>query len=306
MFALSIYYPQKRINKRFMINHLETVMALADRLRQFEMNGFCVIRNVVPPDVVDNIRESVARVQAEHSSESEAALANTRSRGHRVGNRGVGSLRQVINYTQSFAPYLADRRIMGLAESLFGDHVRISCTDCVINHTGNDRGYWHADWPYNQTNASRLRAPYPDVTMHLSTIWMLSEFTAENGGTLVIPGSHRSALNPSVGDMEEIDRDAPYPTEMSITGPAGSVFVADSRTWHAVATNRTDKPRVAMIIRYAPWWLNLNPTIIGTPEHTQMVVETGGKNYEMELIRPEVYEALPEDVKPLYRHCVAR
>jgi ectoine hydroxylase-related dioxygenase (phytanoyl-CoA dioxygenase family) len=272
--------------------------------RQFDTDGFCVIENVIPADKIDDVRKQVVQVQSEHAADSEEEMKKTRSRGHRIGNKGVGNLRQVINHTQSFAPYLADRRIMDLAEDLFGSYVRISCTDCVINYPGNDRGYWHADWPFNQTNASHVVAPYPDVTMHLSTIWMLTSFTAENGGTLAIPGSHRSARNPSGGDMEEVDRDAPYPTEMHVTGPAGSVFVGDSRLWHSVATNLSDAPRVAMIVRYAPWWLNLNPTMIGTPEHTQMVVETGGKNYEMELIRPDVYEKLPDNVKPLYRYCV--
>ena len=61
---------------------------------------------------------------------------------------------------------------------------------------------------------------------------------------------------------------------------------------------------MALIIRYAPWWLNLNPSMIGTPEHTAMVVETGGKNYESSPVRADVYETLPDDVKPLYRHYV--
>ncbi len=39
-------------------------MTSAERLRQFEMNEFCVIEHVIPPSVVDNVRESVVRVQA--------------------------------------------------------------------------------------------------------------------------------------------------------------------------------------------------------------------------------------------------
>ena len=35
-----------------------------------------------------------------------------------------------------------------------------------------------------------------------------------------------------------------------------------------------------------------------------MVVETGGKNYELPPVRKSVYESLPEDVKPLYRFWV--
>ncbi len=71
-----------------------------------------------------------------------------------------------------------------------------------------------------------------------------------------------------------------------------------------MAPNLSQQPRVALVVRYAPWWLNLNPTLTGRPEHSAMVVETGGKNYEMPPVKKDVYEALPDDVKPLYRHWV--
>lgn len=62
--------------------------------------------------------------------------------------------------------------------------------------------------------------------------------------------------------------------------------------------------RVALIVRYAPWWLNLTPTMRGTPDNQRMVLDTGGKNYDAIPIRREVFESLPENVKPLYRHWV--
>ena len=61
---------------------------------------------------------------------------------------------------------------------------------------------------------------------------------------------------------------------------------------------------MAILIRYAPWWLNLNPTMIGTPEHTSMVLETNGKNYDAPPVHADVYEKLPAKLKPLYRHWV--
>lgn len=62
----------------------------------------------------------------------------------------------------------------------------------MVNHSGNDRGYWHADWPHNQTNAADIPAPYADAVSKLSSLWMLTEFSPETGGTLVLPGSHRA------------------------------------------------------------------------------------------------------------------
>ena len=275
-----------------------------ERLRQLDMDGFCVVEGVIPADGVTAVRDSIVAAQARLGEEAEKRLAETRSRGHRIGTPGVAPLKQAINETQTFAPYLADRRIMEVVEAKFGPYSRISCTDVVINNPGCSRGYWHADWPYNQTNASNLPAPYADAPLHLSTIWMLTDFRPDNGATLIVPGSHRMGNNPAAGEMEGVDHDAPYPTEIHAVGTAGSVYIADSRTWHAVAPNRSDEARVGMIVRYAPWWLNLNPTMIGAPEHTMMVVETGGKNYENEPVRREVFEALPDDVKPLYRHWV--
>ena len=46
-------------------------------------------------------------------------------------------------------PNVVAEPITKIVSALFGDFARISCTDCVINHPGNERGYWHADWPYN-------------------------------------------------------------------------------------------------------------------------------------------------------------
>ena len=137
--------------------------------------------------------------------------------------------------------------------------------------------------------------------MHLTSIWMLTPFTIENGGTYVVPDSHRCPNNPAAGGVPEVHPDSPYPTKTQVTGPAGSVLALDSRIWHAVASI---EPRVALVVRYAPWWLNLNPARVGSPEYTQMVVETSGKAYEIPLVKSPVFEQLPESVKPLLRHWV--
>ena len=280
-------------------------MDISEFIDSIHRTGYCIVPDVIPANEVDDVRRQVVAAQQDHHAEAEAELAKTRARGHRIGVPGVGLLKQVINATQCFASYLADARILASAESFFGDFVRISCTDCAINHPGTERGYWHADWPYNATNTTHIKAPYPDVMMHLSSIWMLTDFTRENGATLVLPGRHLFPNNPGAGGMDGIDRDAPHPDEKQASGSAGSVLLYDSRLWHAVAPNQSDAARVALVVRYAPWWLNLTPTMRGTPDHERMVLETGGKNYDAIPIRREVFDTLPENVKPLYRHWVA-
>ena len=280
-------------------------VSVSETVAAIKTDGYSIVEGVIPADLVDNVRSEIVAAQQAHHEEAEIELAKTRSRGHRISNPGVANLRQVINATQCFAPYLADDRVLGAAEWFFGDFVRISSTDCVINHPGNERGYWHADWPYNATNSTHVKAPYPDVMMHLSSIWMLTPFGSDNGGTFVLQGSHRFDNNPATGAVEGFDQDAPHPDQRQAEGPAGSVLLYDSRLWHAVAPNRSDEARVALLVRYAPWWLNLTPTMRGTPDHERMVLDTGGKNYDAVPIRRDVFERLPEKVKPLYRHWVA-
>ena len=126
-----------------------------------------------------------------------------------------------------------------------GQNVRVSFTSAMINYPGNARGGLHADWPFNQRNAGHIPAPYPDIVAHLTTLWMLSPFSAENGATVIVPGSHRMETNPSAEGCSH-DEDTPYPTEIQAAGDAGSVLVMDSRMWHAAGANRSDSARVAM------------------------------------------------------------
>ena len=271
-------------------------MTVDEILLHLKIDGWCVIEGVIPEDDVDAVRNSVSSTTVSMDRNRELTPGGVKS------NEGVGGTDGLIVFDQSFAPYLADKRIMGVAETLFGPHVRVSFSESIVNSPGHERGAWHSDWPFNQTRAGHIPAPYPDAVMHLSTVWMLSEFTPESGGTLIVPGSHRANNNPS-GDMG-IERFAPYPTEMQATGPAGSVLIFDSRLWHAAATNNSDKPRVAMTTRYAPWWLNLDVLMPGSMERTRMVDETGLGENKAEPMPLDVYESLHEEVKPLFRHWV--
>ena len=277
-------------------------MNVSETLRRLDMDGFCILRGVIPVDEVDDIRDKVENAVTENRRRTDQMQANVRARGHRIGATGVASTGDLINQTPKFGRYLADRRIVDPCESIFGPYVRVSSVGAVMNHPGNARGYWHSDWPFNQTVASHIPAPYGDAVMHVTAIFMLSPFTEDTGGTLVVPGSHRSPANPS--GENGVDRDSAYPTEINAIGAAGDVLFFDSRLWHSVAPNHSDRPRTAVIARYAPWWLNLSVQRPGTPDHTQIVVETGGKPSVVPLVKRSTFESLPDEAKPLFRHWV--
>ena len=287
-----------------MIKAKEEKQTIEDIVRDINMNGFSIAEGVIPEDKVAEVREGVINAGAEEFARVAEEREKSRAQGHIIGAEGVDQAKGLINHTQVFVPYLTHDKFLGVAEAIFGPHISLIWTSVLINNPGTKRFYWHADWPYNQTNASHIPAPYPDAIMGLASIWMLTPFNKETGGTLVVPGSHRMNNNPSAEGIKGIDRHAPYKTEMQVSGNPGDVLIYDPRLWHAVAPNVSSEARVALVMRLAPWWFNVTPAMKGSPEHTKMVVDTGGKNYDIPPIKRNVLEKLPEDIKPLFSHWV--
>jgi ectoine hydroxylase-related dioxygenase (phytanoyl-CoA dioxygenase family) len=108
-----------------------------------------------------------------------------------------------------------------------------------------------------------------------NTVWMLDDFTRENGPTRLIPGSHKWGTRPQ--DVLE-DPMAPHPQEIMLTGKAGSIAVMNAHMWHAGTANRTRAPRLAMHAFYCR----------GDKPQQQ---------YQKQLLRPEVQAAVTGEVR---------
>ena len=74
----------------------------------------------------------------------------------------------------------------------------------------------------------------------VNSMWMLDDFTAANGATRLVPGSHRKPGR--IRDCVE-DRMADHPEQIHFTGPAGSVAVFNGNVWHSSYINRDGRPR---------------------------------------------------------------
>jgi len=72
----------------------------------------------------------------------------------------------------------------------------------------------------------------------VNTMFAIDEFTKENGGTLLVPGTHQKAQAP---DLDYLKTNA-IPVEC----PAGSMIVFDSTLWHAAGANISGKDRLAI------------------------------------------------------------
>ena len=271
-------------------------MELDQILLELRLHGWCVLEEIIPDNEVAAVRGSIEKTAARQMGKT------------RETNAESVAVRNCLNIDGSIVPYLADERLLAPMRAVFGPYIRMRSVKGFVEFPGVERGATHADGPFIQSQQSQplcVEAPYQDATLQFTTVWMLSDFTAENGGTIVIPGSHRASTNRTAG----LELPIPHSSEVTVKGSAGSVLLFDNRLWHSGGSNHSDAPRVGMINVYFPWWLcqdqNMPP---GTDTRDRLREETGLTDEElgpgMELISRDVFDAAPADVKPLLRHWV--
>jgi ectoine hydroxylase-related dioxygenase (phytanoyl-CoA dioxygenase family) len=110
-----------------------------------------------------------------------------------------------------------------------------------------------------------------------NTIWLLDDFTPENGATRIVPGSHKWRKLPQ---QALADPAAPHPDEILVLAPAGSVVVMNTHAWHGGTANRTATPRRALHSFYCRW-------------------DQPQQQYQKRLLRPETQAALRSDLRKL-------
>ncbi|BBY58955.1 hypothetical protein MSAR_20910 [Mycolicibacterium sarraceniae] len=103
--------------------------------------------------------------------------------------------------------------------------------------------------------------PRPRAALSAATIWAISDFTADNGATVVIPGSHR---------WDDTRRPTDADEHVSIVMPAGSVVFFVGTLWHGGGANRTsDQGRLAVTAQYCQPWLRPQEAFtLSTPPET--------------------------------------
>jgi ectoine hydroxylase-related dioxygenase (phytanoyl-CoA dioxygenase family) len=110
-----------------------------------------------------------------------------------------------------------------------------------------------------------------------NAVWMLDDFTRENGATRVIPGSHKWGRRPQ--DVLE-DPSAPHPQETLVLGRAGSIAVMNAHAWHGGTANRTSAPRLAMHAFYCRR-------------------DKPQQQYQKQLLRPAVQDSLSPELREM-------
>jgi ectoine hydroxylase-related dioxygenase (phytanoyl-CoA dioxygenase family) len=142
-----------------------------------------------------------------------------------------------------FGTLVEHPKVLKLARSVLGDDCVLS--DISANSIGphTEGGAWHVDAPLGQ-----LPEPLPESPLTVQNVWMLDDFTAENGATRLVPGSHKRRRRPPwAGEVMD--------DEVALTAPAGSMAIWLSNSWHRIGPNSTARPRRAILSYYSRSWV---------------------------------------------------
>ena len=148
--------------------------------------------------------------------------------------KGTLRLSNLVDKDPMFEKVITNPRLLAAIHHVFDGPFKLSSLNSRAALPGHGRQALHADWG---------KAVEPGDYYICNSIWLLDDFTTDNGATRVVPRSHRSGQKP--GDSME-DPTADHPDQVQVVAPAGTVVVFNSHTWHGGLVNHTDSPRRAM------------------------------------------------------------
>lgn len=194
--------------------------------RRMADRGWVVFEAAVAPDLV-------ARMAQELEEAWDVCRAVQERNG--VATDADRTVHHLIGIKPSFLAYIEDSAPLDPCyEAYFGGRYILNSFGGAINTRGHTS--------YAQRIHRDIRSYSGDMPLLLNTLVMLDDFTAENGATYMLSGSHRAAPKPSDDDF--------YAHAERATGPAGSILVFNSNVWHAGGDNTTDKVRRSVTPMY--------------------------------------------------------
>ncbi len=143
-----------------------------------------------------------------------------------------------------FADLVLDKLILSIIEAIIGEDIILGGFSAHILHPGAKRMGIHVDYPY-----WAMPDPFPkSPILEIQVIWMIEDFTANNGAPLFVPGSQNLATKPNPEQFEQ--------TAEKITGTAGTAIISHGLSWHDTSENKSDRPRVSLLGNYTPQYIH--------------------------------------------------
>jgi ectoine hydroxylase-related dioxygenase (phytanoyl-CoA dioxygenase family) len=181
--------------------------------------GYSVIPGVLDPSSCDRLRAALAKAVSEYRPGPTAQSQLDRHLIH-----------DLLCRDRMFSVLLEDPRLQQLLAPLLGESwILYAFTSSSLPPRGTNYGNRiHVDSP-------RLVDGY---AFNINVMWALDDFTAENGATELLPGSHHSEAVPEP-DFFALNR-------VRVICTRGSLIVHNSRVFHRAGENSTGEWRHAL------------------------------------------------------------
>ena len=204
----------------------DTTAAL-DRLR---CTGYVIFERLLPEDLVDRVR-----------NELEPWFKDTPQCQGDFYGWATTRLGSVLLKSQSSHALVLHPLLLSLMDNVLGPHCdwyQLNLSQAVRLHPGQRQQVPHRDeemWPCHKNGIEYL----------VNVMWALSDFTPENGATLLWPRSHYQRLTRQLDNAEAVLG----------TMPRGSALVYLGSLTHCAGANRSPEPRTGLIFSYSLGWL---------------------------------------------------
>jgi ectoine hydroxylase-related dioxygenase (phytanoyl-CoA dioxygenase family) len=210
-------------------------------------HGYCLLQGLLPPDRVAEARARLVELAEQEVKDGTDYVYENGA------NQRIWTL---LNKGQCFVDIALDPTVCTLMEHLLGFDFLLSNIDANIAGPGGNPMFVHADQSF-------VPDPWPPYPLVANAMWMLDDFTPENGATRIVPGSHKEARQPDFSMTAE--------QTTPVCGPAGTAMVFDGRLWHQTGPNTTADQRRHGILAYycrpfmrqqENWFLSIDPDVL--------------------------------------------
>ena len=207
---------------------MDTTLNAAQK-KALDEQGFLILPGLLDRGQLAELRETFDRLVAEPRDPD-----TTRQES---GTRHIGNL---VNQGRPFERLYTEPKVLAAVYHVTGQEFRLAQVAGRDPLPGFGQQGLHADWPARQPHE-----PFQAV----NSIWLLDDFTAANGATRLVPGTHRLTTRPPKAVLQPTYTHA---DQISAVGSAGSVLVFNAHLWHSGMVNRSAGSRRSINCFYTP------------------------------------------------------
>lgn len=227
-----------------------------------DINGYVVIENTLTSDECGALIEALQKLKhdiiAAGRPISKSTDQLTKVRGAGLANNKPTHhdfMRDIEQADPLFAAYITHPRMVGLAAEIVGGEVRMVESNAHINTRAPD---WESQDPATHKFGFHrgTDVPFGSHTRHglyhsnfVKTLTNLTDLGPDDGGTVVIAGSHKIDLPPKqLIECAYQDRSLIH----QVIAPAGSTLLFAEPLIHATGHLTSERERVIIITGYGP------------------------------------------------------